>query len=45
MTSKSDKKMVGNQIKFVLLQAPGNAYIYKDLSDEQILFAIQYVLG
>lgn len=44
MTSKSDKKMVGNQIKFVLLQTPGNAYIYKDLSDEQILSAIQYVL-
>lgn len=42
--SKSDKKMVGNQVKFVLLQTPGDAYIYRELSDEQILSAIRYVL-
>ena len=45
MATKSDKKMVGNQVKFVLLQTPGEAYIYKELSDEQILSAIQYVLA
>lgn len=44
MASKSDKKMVGNQVKFVLLQTPGEAYLYRELSDEQILSAIQYVL-
>lgn len=41
--SKSDKKMVGNKVKFILLQEIGNAYIYKELSDEQILDAIAYV--
>ena len=44
MASKSDKKMVGNQVKFVLLQTPGEAYIYRELSDAQILSGIQYVL-
>ncbi len=43
--SKSDKKMVGNQVKFVLLQTVGNAYIYKELTDEDILSGIRYVLG
>ena len=43
--SKSDKKMIGNQVKFILLQTPGVAYIYRELSDEQILSAIQYVLS
>ena len=43
--TKSDKKMVGSQVKFVLLQNPGNAYIYRDLTDEQILDGISYVLG
>jgi len=42
--TKSDKKMVGSQVKFVLLQEPGNAYIYKELTDEQILSAISYIL-
>lgn len=45
MATKSDKKMVGNQVKFVLLQTPGEAYLYKELSDEQILSGIQYVLA
>ena len=45
MASKSDKKMVGNQVKFILLQRPGVAYINKDLSEEQILSAIRYVLA
>lgn len=43
LATKSDKKMVGNQIKFILLSAIGNAYIYRDLSDEQILDSIRYV--
>ena len=43
--TKSDKKMVGSQVKFVLLKTPGNAYIYRDLTDEQILDGISYVLG
>ncbi|MFR8428669.1 MAG: hypothetical protein ACLVCH_15265 [Roseburia inulinivorans] len=28
-TTKLDKKMVGNQIKFILLKTPGDAYIEK----------------
>lgn len=43
--TKSDKKMVGSQVKFVLLQTPGEAYIYRELTDEQILSGICYVLG
>ena len=43
--TKSDKKMVGSQVKFVLLQMPGDAYIYRELTDEQILEGISYVLG
>lgn len=43
--TKSDKKMVGSQVKFVLLQTPGDAYIYRELTDEQILNGISYVLG
>lgn len=41
--SKSDKKMVGNKVKFILLKEIGDAYIYRDLSDEQILEAIAVV--
>lgn len=41
--SKSDKKMVGKQVKFVLLSSIGNAYIYRELTDAQILEAIAYV--
>jgi len=43
--TKSDKKMEGSKIKFVLLQRPGEAYIYRDLTDTQILDGISYVLG
>ncbi len=43
--SKSDKKMVGNRVKFILLEQPGKAYIYKELTDEEILSGIRYVLG
>lgn len=41
--TKSDKKMVGNQVKFILLEHIGKAYIYRELSDEQILDGIRYV--
>ena len=44
LATKSDKKMVGSQVKFVLLQSPGKAYIYRELTDEQILDGISYVL-
>lgn len=43
-TTKLDKKMVGNKVKFILLETPGNAYIYKELTDEQILEGISYIL-
>ena len=42
--TKLDKKMVGNKVKFILLEKPGNAYIYKELTDEQILEGIRYIL-
>ena len=38
-----DKKMVGNQVKFILLHTIGDAYIYRELSDAQILDGIRYV--
>ena len=41
--SKSDKKMDGGRIRFILLSALGNAYIYRDLTDDQILEGIRYV--
>lgn len=41
--TKSDKKMVGNQVKFILLEHIVKAYIYRELSDEQILDGIRYV--
>lgn len=43
--TKSDKKMTGNQIKFILLKEIGEAYICRELSDEQILDAIACVCG
>lgn len=43
--SKSDKKMVGANVKFILLDRIGNAYIYRDFTDEQLLAGIRYVCG
>lgn len=43
-TTKLDKKMVGNKVKFILLKTPGDAYIYKDLTDDQILAGISYII-
>lgn len=44
-TSKSDKKMVADKVKFILLESVGCAYINPDLSDEQILSGIRSVLN
>ena len=35
--SKSDKKMEGNQIKFILLRKIGEAYIDRSVTDEEML--------
>ena len=39
-TTKSDKKMDAGKIKFILLESIGNAIIYQELSDEEILEGI-----
>lgn len=41
--TRKDKKMEAGQIKFILLKAPGEAYITKELSEEQILRGIRYL--
>ncbi|MDE6960883.1 MAG: 3-dehydroquinate synthase [Lachnospiraceae bacterium] len=41
--TKSDKKMDGGKIKFVLLKQIGEAAVVKDVSDEELLGAIRYV--
>lgn len=43
--TKKDKKMEAGRIKFILLSAIGSAYITRELSDEQILSAIAYMLN
>ena len=42
-TSKSDKKMKAGKIQFILLETLGNAYMYSELSDDEILDAIWYI--
>lgn len=42
--TKSDKKMLAGKIKFILLESIGNAYIYSDLNDEQLLSGISAVI-
>ena len=42
--SKSDKKMKGNKIKFIILKALGEADSYMDFTDEDLLWAIEKVL-
>ncbi|MGN0484120.1 MAG: 3-dehydroquinate synthase [Lachnospiraceae bacterium] len=42
--TKSDKKMEGNKVKFILLHQVGEAYITKDLMDEDLLNGIHSVL-
>ena len=38
--TKSDKKMDGGRVKFILLQSPGNAFIDRGVSDDEILEGI-----
>ncbi len=40
LTTKSDKKMDGGKVKFILLNSPGDAYIDREVSDEEILEGI-----
>lgn len=42
--TKSDKKMKQGKIKFILLEAPGKAYMDSDLSDLQLLESINYII-
>ncbi len=42
--SKHDKKMAAGQIRFILLNHPGKAYIDKTVTDEEMLSAITSVL-
>ena len=41
----SDKKAVGNKIKFVLLEGIGNAVISTDVTDEDMIIALKEYLG
>lgn len=42
-TTKLDKKMEAGKIKFVLLNQIGEAFVTKDVTDEELLNAIRYV--
>ena len=42
--TKSDKKMENNKIKFVILNSIGDAAIDREIDDETLLEAIDYVL-
>lgn len=42
-TTKLDKKMEAGKIKFVLLKKIGEAFVTKDISDEELLSAVRYV--
>lgn len=41
--TKSDKKMAGKQIKFIILTAVGTAQIYREFTNEDLLEAIDYM--
>lgn len=43
--TKSDKKMEAGRIKFILLKEIGNAYIEKNVTDEELLAAADYLLS
>lgn len=43
--SKSDKKMEAGKIKFILLKEIGNAYIEKNVTDEELLAVSNYLLS
>ena len=40
MDSKNDKKMDGGKIKFILLSEMGNAYIDRDVTDNDMAEAL-----
>lgn len=40
-TTKSDKKMVGDKIKFVLLRSVGDAYIDMSVTDDEMKQVLQ----
>ena len=42
--TKSDKKMKGGQIRFVLLKSIGEAFYTDDVTDEELRFGIRSVL-
>lgn len=42
--TKSDKKMAAGQIRFILLEKPGRAYIADDVTDEEMLCGIRRIL-
>ena len=44
LASKSDKKMAGAKIKFIVLKAIGEAAAYMDFSDEDLKYSIEQVL-
>lgn len=44
-TTKSDKKMDAGSIKFILLRRTGDAYVDRTVTDEELLDAIQWILG
>lgn len=43
--TKSDKKMINGQIKFILLRKIGQAYIDTTVTDEEMLDAINFING
>lgn len=43
--TKSDKKMTRGQIRFILLKEIGKAFIADDVTDEEILYGIDFVNG
>ena len=43
--TKSDKKMINGQIKFILLKKIGQAYIDTTVTDEEMLDAINFING
>lgn len=44
-TTKLDKKMDAGKVKFVLLKKIGEAFVTRDLEDEELLRASRYVCG
>ena len=44
-TTKLDKKMDAGKVKFVLLKKIGGAFVTRDVEDEELLRASQYVCG